>query len=263
MARPQKNNADYFSHDNDMRNDDKIKAVRRKFKHEGYSVWNMLLEKLCKSDGFTLDYSDINVELWSGDFEVEPEQLKDMILYFIHIDLLLFHDGMIFSETMISRFNPLLEKRKAKRGSNGNTKPETPVVSDDQNPHSIVKDSKVNNTLKEDEGLMEGYEIEEERLSIEAYKPIEVAIKLYNGFKKAFPGNHTKLKEIKRSEWIPPIRKLMEKGKHTKEEIFEIATWAIDEKSFWRSNVMTTEELESHFPKLIEKYKYERAKQKT
>jgi hypothetical protein len=31
MARPLKNNADYFPHDNDMRNDEKILALRRKF----------------------------------------------------------------------------------------------------------------------------------------------------------------------------------------------------------------------------------------
>ena len=31
MARPKKNNADYFSHDNDMRNDERIIALIRKF----------------------------------------------------------------------------------------------------------------------------------------------------------------------------------------------------------------------------------------
>ncbi|MBL4705443.1 MAG: DUF4373 domain-containing protein [Flavobacteriales bacterium] len=44
MARPLKNNADYFSHDNNMRNDKKILAVRRKYGSDGYSVWCMILE---------------------------------------------------------------------------------------------------------------------------------------------------------------------------------------------------------------------------
>lgn len=46
MARPQKNNADYFSHDNSMRNNRKIKALRTKHGVFGYGVWCMLLEYL-------------------------------------------------------------------------------------------------------------------------------------------------------------------------------------------------------------------------
>lgn len=38
MARPNKNNAEYFSHDADMRNDVKVKALRRRFSHTGYAV---------------------------------------------------------------------------------------------------------------------------------------------------------------------------------------------------------------------------------
>ena len=52
MARPKKNNAEYFTHDADMRNDVKIKALRRKFSHTGYAVWNYLLETLTDSDFF-------------------------------------------------------------------------------------------------------------------------------------------------------------------------------------------------------------------
>jgi hypothetical protein len=227
MARPIKKNADYFSHDNDMRNDEKLKAVRRKFKHEGYSVWNMLLEKLCKSDGFTLDYSDINVELWAGDFEVEPEALKDMILYFIHIDLLLFHDGLIFSETMITRFNPLIEKRNKKRGGNDNPEPTTDGVSDGHNPHTIVNNTIVNNILKEDEGLMENLKMENCKLDpgTEEYQVIHTSFRLYHGFKKAFPANKD-LPLIKKIDWIPPIRNLVSEKKYDPERIIEVAKWA-------------------------------------
>ena len=44
MARPKKNNAEYFTHDADMRNDVKIKALRRNFPTQGmpYGItcWN-------------------------------------------------------------------------------------------------------------------------------------------------------------------------------------------------------------------------------
>ena len=48
MARPKKNNADYFPHDADMRNDPKIRALRRKFGLKGYAIWNMFLESLTR-----------------------------------------------------------------------------------------------------------------------------------------------------------------------------------------------------------------------
>jgi hypothetical protein len=54
MGRHKKNNADYFSHDNDMRNNRKIKAVRKMFGLVGYAVWNMLLEAIAESEDFTL-----------------------------------------------------------------------------------------------------------------------------------------------------------------------------------------------------------------
>jgi hypothetical protein len=144
MARPSKNNADYFSHDNDMRNDDKIKAVRRKFGHEGYSVWNMILEKLCHSGDFTMAYNDLNIELWAGDFEVDPIKLQEMMDYFIKIELLTKLDDFVFSDTMIERFNPLLSKRKRQKEWKETAKTKTNEVIDSENTHSKVKDSKVN-----------------------------------------------------------------------------------------------------------------------
>ena len=49
MGRLQKNNCDYFPHDNDMRSHRKVKAVRQNFKN-GYSFWSMFLEFLTGVD---------------------------------------------------------------------------------------------------------------------------------------------------------------------------------------------------------------------
>jgi hypothetical protein len=156
MARPKKNNADYFSHDNDMRNDEKIKAVRRKFKHEGYSIWNMMLEKLSKSDGFTMKYNDMNLELWAGDFEVETDKLKEILEYFQKIELLINLEGEIFSENMIRRFSGLIGKRNKQREEFQKQKPAEKTVSESESTQSkvketIVKESKVNKTIEERE----------------------------------------------------------------------------------------------------------------
>ena len=81
-----KNNADYFSHDADMRNDVKIKALRRKFSHVGYAVWCYLLEVLTDSDFFEIEYNELNTELLSADFDISTNEFKEIIDYCIKIE---------------------------------------------------------------------------------------------------------------------------------------------------------------------------------
>lgn len=148
MARPKKNNADYFSHDNDMRNDDKILSVRRKFGHEWYSIWNMLLEKLCKSDWFIIDVDNVSLELLSWDFMIEPDKLSQIIDYFVYIKLIVKKDEKIYSQKLIDRFAWLLSKRKRDIDYRWQKQDEE-VVIDVENPQSKVKESKVYNNKKE------------------------------------------------------------------------------------------------------------------
>jgi hypothetical protein len=131
MARPLKNNADYFSHDADMRDDPKIKALRRKFKYGGYGIWCMILELITDADNFRLH---VNYEIIAGDFDVEPDLLREIMDYCVSLDLLQFDaDNMILScKTLDNRFYGLLSKRERERS----------VVIADDNHHSKVKYSK-------------------------------------------------------------------------------------------------------------------------
>lgn len=155
MARPQKNNADYFSHDNNMRDDEKIKAVRRKFSHAGYSVWNMLLERLCKAENFHIPYDGDSLDIMAGDFSIEPEQLKEIIDYLIKLKLILQDGEKIYSQTMINRFDGLLRKRKrdTDRLSPAITTDEKVIASD--NPQSKVKQSIVKEIKEKEKGETE------------------------------------------------------------------------------------------------------------
>lgn len=113
MARPVKNNADYHSHDSNMRNDLKIKALRRKFKNEGYAIYNMMLEVLTDSEYFEYEWNDFNIEILSGDFDIEPQLLKEIIDYCVNtLSLFVVDNGKIFSYRHQERFNGLLSKRK-------------------------------------------------------------------------------------------------------------------------------------------------------
>lgn len=148
MARPKKNNADYFSHDSGMRNDAKLKAVRRKFGIVGYGVYNMLIEHLTDCDFFEYEYSELNIELLSGDFDIETDDLKKMIEYFILLKLISKKDGKIYSKKLKERFESLINKRvrqsSKKQLSTTETQKQKVIVSD--NPQSKVKESKVKET---------------------------------------------------------------------------------------------------------------------
>ena len=53
----------FFSHDADMRNDIKIKALRRKFGNDGYAVWNYLLETLTDNEEWEITFNKDTAEL--------------------------------------------------------------------------------------------------------------------------------------------------------------------------------------------------------
>lgn len=134
MAR-QKNNdnggADYFSHDIDMRNDIKVKALRRKFSHTGYAVWCFMLEYLTDCTNFEFDYNEVSQELLASDFDVPVAELREIIDYSVKIGLLQHEDGKIFSAAHKRRFVRMLEvrqrraeaaRRNGRKGGNPNFK---------------------------------------------------------------------------------------------------------------------------------------------
>ena len=127
MARPKKNNAQYFSHDTTMRNDLKVKALRNKYGVTGYAVWCMLLEVLTDSDNFTYKYDDLSNELLAADFGVEAETLKELIYYAVILQLIEIEDGFITCQNLNSRFKALIDKRERDRQRIQTTKKTQPT----------------------------------------------------------------------------------------------------------------------------------------
>lgn len=86
MARPQKNNADFFSHDSDMRNSRKIRIVRKRFGNEGYAVFCMCIEVLADSENFRLYLDDeIEKEMLCDDFGIDSEKFDEILDYFLRL----------------------------------------------------------------------------------------------------------------------------------------------------------------------------------
>jgi hypothetical protein len=162
MARPIKNYCDYFSHDRDMRNHRKIKALRTKFGISGYGIWNMCLEYLTGIDGNEFEFSEVEMELMAGDFGVSVAEISDVLNYCIKLELLFLNNGFINSESLDERLNHVYEKRKSSKSKskkqlriNGKYASNNSVsngVSVAEMPQSKVKESKVKETINNSDG---------------------------------------------------------------------------------------------------------------
>ena len=154
MARPTKNNCDYFPHDNNMRNHVKIKAIRNKFKN-GYAIWVMFLEYLTGADGNVFEYSDLQFELLSGDFGFNSNEIKEVIDYALKLEMVFNKNGFVNSDSLDVRLEPVYLKRgkskeqssKQKRinGQFAGNNPVDTVVSVTEMPQSKVNESKEKN----------------------------------------------------------------------------------------------------------------------
>lgn len=161
MARPSKNNAEYFSHDADMRNDVKVKALRRRFQHKGYAVWCFILEALTDADFFEIDYDEVSQELLAADFDITVEELKEIVEYCNKIGLLqMTADNKVYSEAHKRRFTGLVSKRERDRERlatliNKRKQADAALLAaktnendgyHGDNPHSKVKENKIEET---------------------------------------------------------------------------------------------------------------------
>jgi hypothetical protein len=175
MARPKRYNADYFSHDAGMRNDPKVKALRNKFGNDGYAVWGMMLEVLTASDYFTRSIDEIEIEILSADFGIEPELFSEILSYMVRLRLLQTGDNCEYlSQKLSDRMQSVVDKRR-------NSKPKG--VSVTESTQSKGKESKVKKTKEIEERKKEFKELTKNKwveLGAEKYLNQKEAINFFD-----------------------------------------------------------------------------------
>lgn len=139
MARPRKNNADYFPHDNNMRSHRKMIALRNKFWLTWYAIYNMLLEHIASCDFFVSKRDELEKEIVSWDFGVSVAELEDIISFCGRLNLVQIEWETLKCESLWERLSHLIEKRERERDRVSVTET-TQVVT--ESPHSKVKNSK-------------------------------------------------------------------------------------------------------------------------
>jgi len=116
MARPLKQSADYFLHQSNLRNNERLIAIREEFGAEGYGVYIMLLEKVCESDNFSLPFNDTSIRLYAGDIRIKFDKLKAILQACIDLELFTLENGIIICNYLQNYgLKYLLEKREKTR----------------------------------------------------------------------------------------------------------------------------------------------------
>jgi hypothetical protein len=159
MPQPDSNSAFYFSHDADMRNDIKVKALRKEHGHTGYAVWCFILETLTASENFEVGFDELNQELLANDFDTTPETLTAIVQLCCKVGLLKVKDNHLSCNALTRRFQALNEQRERRRetgrrniakrwNKSVETDDRTPEVSDSNalslNNNGIADDSNKN-----------------------------------------------------------------------------------------------------------------------
>lgn len=105
-----KKKIEYFKHDKNMRNDFKIKGLRRRYGNEGYAVWCYILEVLIDSEDLTIDLWQLN--LLAEDFDITLNRLKEIIDYCVELRLLCQEDNIIYSRMLRDNTDILLMRQR-------------------------------------------------------------------------------------------------------------------------------------------------------
>ena len=152
MARPQKEGMDYFPHDNDAANDEKIEALRVLYGNDGYAFYFILLERIYRTAEFELDVSDAEtLQILSRKVAVTDEKFNSMLMTALKqkcFDREAYETrGVLTSAGIKKRASIVLEKREIMRSrykkvSDAETTPETKGETT-QVKESKVKESKV------------------------------------------------------------------------------------------------------------------------
>lgn len=116
MARPRKEGLDYFPHDTDAVNDEKIEALRALYGNDGYAFYFILLERIYRTNNLELNISDAEMcQILARKIGVSEEKFNQMLETAIRwncFDREMFEKkGILTSNGIKKRAAIVLEKR--------------------------------------------------------------------------------------------------------------------------------------------------------
>lgn len=195
----------FFSHDVDMRNDLKIRGLRRKFGNDGYAVWCYLLEVLTDTEDLCINIDEM-AELLSADFDITPELLHEIVEYCVKVGLFKREGKIIFSQRHRERIMGVIDnaREKSERGRKAVMARWNKEASDDTDAVRSDTDVLPTNTNKRREEKTRGEETrEEKRVEYPCAEVVELWNSLCHSLPKVMRLSDTRREKVKArlKEW--------------------------------------------------------------
>lgn len=147
MARPRKEGLDYFPHDTDATNDEKVETLRLLYGNDGYAFFFILLERIYRTKKGELDISDPEtIEVLVNKIGVKKEKFEKMLRTSFNkncFDVRKFKSKKVLTSAGIKkRMRPVLSKRLKNKDISG-------IVSATETPPETIPIGGVSGELQE------------------------------------------------------------------------------------------------------------------
>lgn len=149
-------NAEYFSHDTDASQDEKIIYLESLFGDSGYTWFFKMLETLGRADNFEIEWNELKCAVLARKFNTTQQEFNKFIVAATKQEVRAFviENGVLFSPGLKKRLGKLVDRRKkeadriAKKRANDGVAPTNSDVAATKT-QSKVKESKeeYNNTV--------------------------------------------------------------------------------------------------------------------
>jgi hypothetical protein len=254
MARPKKEGMDYFPHDTDAVNDEKIEALRLLYGNDGYAFYFILLERIYRTKEFELDVSDAEtIQILSRKVGINEEKFLQILETSLRrgcFDRQSYEERKVLtSEGIKKRASVVVEKRVKMRDKYQQDKElvsdaETTQETEEETPQSKEKKSKEKNNSHK-------------QVYDETSIYYQLASMLYEGILKNMPDK----KKPNLSQWADDFRKLVELDGKDPKHIETVIHWT-QGNEFWWKNVLSASKLRSQYERLAAEVRADMLKHK-
>lgn len=109
-----KTSAEYFSHDADASEDEKVMYLEAEFGFMGYALYFKMLERLCRSSNFEMKFGPVQRQVLARHFGVSVDEFSRFVVAATSCDVAAFRleNETIWSDGLKKRMAHLMEKRQ-------------------------------------------------------------------------------------------------------------------------------------------------------
>jgi hypothetical protein len=254
LARPTKLFLDYFSHDTDSVNDEKMELFRSAYGNDGYAFYFIILERIYKNEGAVLDLSkNIFVIGLAKKLMITIEKFNEMLEVAFELNMfnreLFDQKKLLTSNGIQKRYEEVMKQRKMwnkKKKTNDDYEFSNEKTNDD---YEFSNEKTVGKTTQR-KGNMKGKEIEnklEEKEIVYSDMVNDLTVLLCNKLRE----NNEKAKlpsDLKK--WNSAIDALNRLDGYSFEQIESVLIWS-QQNHFWKTNILSATKLREKFAQLL------------